>query len=74
MALNYRAVSGSDRMQALNEPYHLSYESVEYRIRSLRSCERIAILNDVNQSMFRTALCSIFVAVHLKAKIIPSSE
>ena len=35
MALNYRAASGSDRMQALNEPYHLSYESVESRIRSL---------------------------------------
>ena len=35
MALNYRAASGSDRMQALNEPYHLSHESVESKIRSL---------------------------------------
>ena len=31
MALNYRAASGSDRIQPLNEPYHLSYESVESR-------------------------------------------
>ena len=45
---------GSDRMQALNEPYHLSYESVESRIRSLRSrlCNRVAFESPTNPPIY----------------------